>query len=567
MPRAWIAVAGLALLGLSWNLGGYPLIEPDEGRNVQIAREMVRGGDWVLPHLDGLPYLDKPAPFFATVAVGLAVLGESEASARSASLVFVLATVFVVWRLGRRMGPPGTGAIAAVALATMPLMLAYSRTVIPDPALLFFETGALAAAWCGFAAAPAARRWFALSWALLGLGVVIKGPVAVIVPLLILAAWGVAAGVRLRPYFAPGNWPWALATALPWLIAVSMRRPDFPYYAVVLESLERVATPVYGRTEPFWYFVPILLAGSFPWVVPAIAGLVRALQWRAARRSEAGRAPAFAIAWVLVPLVFFSFSESKLPGYILPALPGVALGAALVFAAALRDHAAGATAVRSVRVAAGLLLSLALAALVAPRVVADLPKLAPGVREAIPAFARVAAGVLAAAAGFAAWAARRHNVWGATASLALPIALTPFAGASLMRAIGHDRSSLDLAAAIERSARGARVVAVATYPTSLRYYLDRPVLMTTINGEEMTSHYIGSRFAEFSALPNSPLRPVDWWRAELDACAEPTVFVVRDDSPQAAILAARLPRIASGGAGGRFTAYGPCRTHAAAVTP
>src|SRR4051812_30444056 len=107
-PRAWILVAGLAVFASTWNLGGYPLIEPDEGRNAEVAREMVRGGDWVLPHLNGLPYLDKPAPYFAAVALGLALFGESEGGARAASLILTLGTVLIVWRLGRRMGPPRT---------------------------------------------------------------------------------------------------------------------------------------------------------------------------------------------------------------------------------------------------------------------------------------------------------------------------------------------------------------------------------------------------------------------------------------------------------------------------
>lgn len=558
MPRAWIAVAALALLALGWNLGGYPLIEPDEGRNAQIAREMARGGDWVLPHLNGLPYLDKPAPYFAAVALGLEAFGDSEGGARAASLAFVLGTVLVVWRLGRRMGPPGTGEIAAVALATMPLPLAYSRTVIPDPALLFLETATLAVAWRGFADERRALRWFALSWALMGIGTITKGPVAIVVPLLILAAWGLAGGVQLRRYFALRAWPWLLITGLPWFITVSLRRPDFPGYAIVYESLERVATTTQGRARPFWFFVPVLLAGGFPWIVPAAAGLAWAVRWRATRRSDEGRAAGFAIAWALVPLVFFSFSQSKLPGYYLPAFPGVALGAGLFFAYGLRHEAIRDAAARSAGVVAAIMLALAVMTAVGTRFVAAIPGLATSVRDAIPGFAFATAGALAVAAALAAWGAHCRSVWVMTAALALPIATAPFLGASLMDAIGRDRSSLDLAAAIERAARGARIVGVAAYPTSLRYYLDRPILMTTATGNEMTSHYVASRVAEFRDLPGSPLRPADWWRTELDACEEPTVFVVRHDAPEAQTLAARLPRIASGGAAGRFVAYGPC---------
>src|SRR5262249_47283466 len=155
---------------------------------------------------------------------------------------FVLATVLVVWRLGRHMGPPGTGEIGAVALATMPLVLGYSRAVNPDAAILFLVTATLAAAWRGFEHAARARRWYGSSWALMGVGLVTKGPVTIAVPLLVLVAWSLAAGVPLRRFFALSAWPWALTTGLPWLIAVSSRRPDFLHYAVVFESLGRLTT-------------------------------------------------------------------------------------------------------------------------------------------------------------------------------------------------------------------------------------------------------------------------------------------------------------------------------------
>ena len=105
------------------------------------------------------------------------------------------------------------------------------------------------------------------------------------------------------------------------------------------------------------------------------------------------------------------------------------------------------------------------------------------------------------------------------------------------------------------------MVGVAAYPTSLRYYLDRPMLLASATGVEMTSNYVASRYDEFRELPDTPLRPADWWRTAMQACATPLVFVVRDDSPDAPVLAASLPRIANGGASGRFIAYGPCQPH------
>ena len=384
VPRAWLASCALALVALCWGLGGYPLLEPDEGRNVEVAREMARGGDYVLPHLNGLPYLDKPATYFAAVALSLKVLGESEGAARVASLLFTLGSIALVWRLGRRLGPPGTGEIAAVALATMPLVLAFSRTVIFDSALAFLETLTLLAAWRGFAAEKGGAPWFALAWAAMGLGAITKGPVAIIVPLLVVTVFAFGAGVRLRPFFGLRAWPWIFATGLPWFVAVSLRRPDFPAYAFVYESLQRVATRTHGRPGPFWYFLPVLLAGSFPWIGPALAAAARAARRHSRRREPAGRAAVFAASWALVPLVFFSLSQSKLPGYYLPALPGVALGAALLLAHSLRDDAALSQVAKAVKVTAIVMGVVGVAVLVlADRAFVQVP-LSPQARMRLP---------------------------------------------------------------------------------------------------------------------------------------------------------------------------------------
>ena len=563
VPRAWLLVCALALASLCWGLGSYPLLEPDEGRNVEVAREMARSGDYVLPTLDGLPYLDKPATYFAAVAFALLALGDSEGAARLPSLLFTLGTALLVWRLGRRLGPTGTGEIAAVALATMPLALAFSRTVIFDSALAFLETLALTAAWHGFAEERQRRTWFALAWAALGLGIITKGPVAVLVPLLVLAAFGLGAGVRLRPFFSVRAWPWFFVTALPWFVAVSLRRPDFPGYALVYESLKRVATRSAGRPGPFWYFVPVALAGSFPWIAPALAAAVRAWKLRAARRQPEGRAAVFVLAWALVPLVFFSLSQSKLPGYYLPALPALALAAALILARALVDGAA----FRQVRVA-GYVVSGVLTALGAALVVFSGPilrpvPLSPLVRNAVPGLVFGLGAAVLGGAALVFLGARRRTVWLMAAGLALPVIGAPFAARGFLATLAADRSSRDLAASIEQAARGALVVGVEAYPTSLRYYLDRPVLLSSASAVELTSNYIASRSAEFHARPGTPLRPEGWWRQALAECAEPTVFVARIGRPPAEELARALPFIGAGGADAKFLAYGPCRPAAA----
>ncbi len=153
------------------------------------------------------------------------------------------------------------------------------------------------------------------------------------------------------------------------------------------------------------------------------------------------------------------------------------------------------------------------------------------------------------------------------AGLALPVLGIPFSGGGFLTVMAGDRSSRDLAASIEAAARGARVVGVEAYPTSLRYYLDRPVLLSSESAAELTSNYVVRRAVEFHALPGTPLRPAGWWREALAACAEPTVFVARRGRAPAEELARTLPLIAAGGADASFLAYGPCRPLAPAAGP
>jgi len=557
-PRAWLLAVALALGALCWDLGRHPLLEPDEGRNTEVAREMARSGDYVLPHLNGLPYLDKPAPYFAAVALSLRLFGESEGPARLPSLLFTLGTIALVWRLGRRLGPPGTGEIGAVALATMPLVLAFSRTVIFDAALAFIETLALTAAWRGFTAERVGWRWYALAWAAMGAGAVTKGPVAIVVPLLVVVVFALAAGRPLRPFFSLRAWPWLLVTGLPWFVAVSLRRPDFPAYALVYESLQRLVTRTHGRGGPIWYFVPVLLAGSFPWIGPALHGAAGAWRARARRRESEGLPAVFLLAWALVPLVFFSLSQSKLPGYYLPALPAVALGAAYAIANALRDQDALRRLSRGTTALAVLMGVLGVVVLVlADRAFVQAP-LAPLTRLRLPGVTLGLGAALAVGGFVALMGARRRAPWIIAAGLAIPVPAAPFVGGPFLESLAGDRSSKDLAALIEAAAPGSRVVGVEAYPTALRFYLDRQVLLASATGVEMTSNYVASRLSEFRDRPGTPLRTAEWWPQALARCDTPTVFVGRQGRRSAAALAERLPLIASGGADAKFLAYGPC---------
>src|SRR5205807_1090428 len=169
-----------------------------------------------------------------------------------------------------------------------------------------------------------------LAWAAMAAGALTKGPLAIALPLLVLVPHALATGLPLRRLFSWRAVGAFALIALPWFIAVSIRVPAFPYYVVVRETLQRVTTGTFHRTAPFWYFFPIVPVAAFPWIVPALA---RTRTWRAtwrARRAPSAREPLLFASWIIVPLVFFTLNQSKLPQYVLPLMPACVPAGALI---------------------------------------------------------------------------------------------------------------------------------------------------------------------------------------------------------------------------------------------
>jgi 4-amino-4-deoxy-L-arabinose transferase-like glycosyltransferase len=303
-------------------VGRLALIEPDEGRNAEVAREMLAKGDWITPHFNNFAYLDKPPVFFWAVASSFKVAGLSEASARFPSALAALLTVFLAWFLARRMFENSTALYAGIVLATAPLVVVFARDVIFDMMLTLFVTGAMVCYWLREAGSEQRKLLDFLFFAAMGLATLTKGPVGFLLPLLSIAAYQALRGKlgRLKQL----NWGLGLLTffaiTLPWFIAVSVRHPDFPQYAFWQESLERFATGHSHRAGPIYYYLIIFLAGFLPWSFFLLyAGLHRIRRWKELRQEQL--APVlFLLSWMGVIFVFFSVSQSKLPGYFLPAM-------------------------------------------------------------------------------------------------------------------------------------------------------------------------------------------------------------------------------------------------------
>jgi len=536
-----------AVLALGFNLGGYPLFDPDEGRNAEVAREMAATNDYLLPHLDGLPYLDKPVVYFAAAAAAMELLGPTETAARLPAYLFTLATLVVVfWFAAKRWGRD-TGWLAALALATMPLVLAYARTTIMDSALAFCTTLAILAFW---------DEQPVLAWAAIGLGAITKGPLAILIPLATLIPYALLTGQRLRRLFPLAGLAAFAVVALPWFLAVSRRIPEFPHYVFVRETFERVTTRGFHRTAPFWYYLPIVPVAAFPWIVPALARLATwRWAWLARRVNPQAQESIFLGCWILVPMLFFTLNQSKLPQYMLPLMPPFALAAARVLTSHASELGGGIGAARRPYAWIAAVLGFALASLTLwlPAPIS----LTPAERAAIPPTALGIGIALLISSALVWYAGRAEHPRPRLAVMgyALTVMAMPVVSGRLLAAVGEDRSAATLARVIQNS-NARDVIGISAFPTSLPFYLRRAIPVATATGRELTSTFIADYQERFRADTASPLKPADYWRERLARCGTPTVFVTRaGDTRVRAELDPLLPLLA---VEGRYAAYGPC---------
>jgi 4-amino-4-deoxy-L-arabinose transferase-like glycosyltransferase len=323
MSKRSLALAVLLALALVWfgTLDYRRLVKPDEGRYAEIAREMALSGNWVTPRLNDIKYFEKPPLQYWMTASAYQAFGVSEWTARLWPALTGFLGILLAWFTGRRLFGPNAGLLAAATLASSLLWLAMSHINTLDMGLAFF----LEAAVFGFMLAQEGnRRWMLLAWVALALAVLSKGIVALVL----------TGGTMVLYSLLTRDWsPWRrfefalglpifLLIAAPWFVEVSLANPEFPRFFFIHEHFERFLTTVHRRVEPAWYFIPILLLGALPWTTMALAALVQAWPRRAMPEFQARR---FLLLWCIVVFGFFSASGSKLPSYILPLFPALAL--------------------------------------------------------------------------------------------------------------------------------------------------------------------------------------------------------------------------------------------------
>jgi 4-amino-4-deoxy-L-arabinose transferase-like glycosyltransferase len=297
----------------------FHLLEPDEGRYAEIPREMLVRGDWVVPRLQGEPYLDKPPLLYWLVMLSYRVYGVHAWAARLVPAIAVHGTILLSYLFGRRLLGERAAFRGALLLTLAPGLTGMGRLLTMDGLLTFWVTLAIFSGWYG---------WSFVCAMACGFGVLTKGPVAVmlVVPPLVVHRWLFTGTLDLRWRHVLTFLAVILAVNLPWYVAVWVEQPEFGGYFFIQHNLQRFLAP-FDHLEPIWYYAPVLVGGLLPGAI-LLPGFVR---WLTTGQSVRGRTPE--LGFVLLAggwcVLFFSLSGCKLPTYILPAFApfSLALGA------------------------------------------------------------------------------------------------------------------------------------------------------------------------------------------------------------------------------------------------
>ncbi len=326
-----LLIAGFCSFLFFYGLGQFGLIGADEPRYAQVAREMLERHDWVMPVLSGNPWLEKPPLYYWQAMLAYSVLGVSDLAARipaGIDATLLVIAVYLFFGKFRR----GVEVDAALITASCAGVIGYARAASMDMALAATFAMGLLSWWAWRESGK--RIYLALFYVFMALGMLAKGPVAPFLAAAVIVVFALGAHesrVVLKTFWLPGILLFC-AIALPWYFAVQIRNPQFFREFILEHNLARFSTDLYHHRQPFWYFLPVIALALVPWTVFVIAAVVESVRiWWKERKLVAPEPDLewqfslFACCWFVVPIVFFSFSQSKLPGYILPSIPAGAV--------------------------------------------------------------------------------------------------------------------------------------------------------------------------------------------------------------------------------------------------
>jgi 4-amino-4-deoxy-L-arabinose transferase len=325
MSKRWALplLIGLFLLAYLLPLGTHGLWIPDETRYAQISQDMLLSGNWVSPHFMGLRYFEKPIAGYWMIALGQELFGQNLFGVRFASALSTGLSVLLCFLVARRLwNEPSKSFICALLYMSFTVVAGQAGYANLDPQFTFWVNLSLVALW--FAVDSRSTRQRVISWAVLGLacgmGFMTKGFLAWLLPVLIALPWMLwQKRWRELLIYGPVAIAVAIVVSLPWVLAVHSQEPDYWRFFFWHEHIRRFAGDDAQHDAPWWFYLPLLVAFSLPWVGMLVPAFKQAWQ----TRTQPGIA--FLLLWLVMPLAFFSTANGKLPTYILPCLLPLAL--------------------------------------------------------------------------------------------------------------------------------------------------------------------------------------------------------------------------------------------------
>ncbi len=307
------------------HLNSYPLMDPDEGRYAEIPREMLATGNFITPHLNGVKYFEKPALQYWLTAFSMYLFGPSNGATRVVPACAAVLNIFFTAYIARLMYNKTVGMLTAVIMATMSLTVIIGSIDILDMLISMFITISMVAFYKAHFYRQ--RHWLLLFYAALALGLLTKGLISIVLPLGIIF-WYMLLTKEWRIVKDLLYWPGIglfFIISVPWFYLVCHANADFFYFFFIREHFLRFATKMMHRYKPFWFFIPIVLVGTFPWLgfLPALFSAEGVLRHNLSKFGQKDNL--YLLLWFFIIFIFFSISDSKLAPYIMPCMSPLAV--------------------------------------------------------------------------------------------------------------------------------------------------------------------------------------------------------------------------------------------------